>query len=76
VDANGAPVEWRAISKDGVDLPSGQALVKKTNGDTITVGETRDYILVPEKLGELYLRAASFQRMWVTTTLIVASPER
>jgi FtsP/CotA-like multicopper oxidase with cupredoxin domain len=62
VDATGAPLEWRAISKDGADLPPGQALVKKTNG-------------VPEKPGELYLRAASFQRMWVTTTLIVVPPQ-
>ena len=75
VDAAGAPVSWRAIAKDGMDLPPGQALVKKTNGDTITVGETRDYAFVPEKLGGLYLRAASFQRMWVTTTLIVAPPQ-
>lgn len=75
VDISGAPVSWRAIAVDGADLPAEQALVEKTTGDSITVDETRDYILVPERPGELYLRAASFQRMWVTTTLIVSSPQ-
>ena len=69
-DASGAPVSWRALAKDGRDLPPEQA-VMKTSGDTITVGETRDYSFTPQKEGELYLQAASFQRMWVKTTLIV-----
>ena len=70
-DASGAPVSWRAIAKDGRDLPPEQAAIK-TSGDTITVGETRDYSFTPQKEGELYLQAASFQRMWVKATLIVA----
>ena len=75
VDATGAPVSWRAIAKDGADLPPEQATVKKTSGESITVGETRDYTFIPENPGELYLRASSFQRMWVTTTLMVAPPQ-
>src|ERR1700694_5430880 len=75
VDATGAPVSWRTIAKDGMDLPPEQALAQRASGDPITVGETRDYRFVPDKPGELYLRAASFQRMWVTTTLIVAPPQ-
>src|SRR5579864_211436 len=71
VDAAGAPVSWRAIAKDGQNLPPEQAATKKTSGDSITVGETRDYSFTPEKAGELYLQAASFQRMWVKTTLMV-----
>ena len=63
---------WRAIAKDGRDLPPQQVDTKATSGDTITVGETRDYSLTPQKAGELYLQAASFQRMWVKTTLIVS----
>jgi FtsP/CotA-like multicopper oxidase with cupredoxin domain len=69
-DASGALVSWRALAKDGRDLPPEQAAIK-TSGDTITVGETRDYSFTPQKEGELYLQAASFQRMWVKTTLIV-----
>ena len=70
-DANGSPVSWVAIAKGGRDLSPEQA-VTKTSGDTITVGETRDYSFTPQKEGELYLQAASFQRMWVKTTLIIA----
>jgi FtsP/CotA-like multicopper oxidase with cupredoxin domain/uncharacterized damage-inducible protein DinB len=69
-DANGVPLSWQAIAKDGRDLPPEQETTK-TSGDTITVGETRDYSFTPQKAGELYLQAASFQRMWVKATLIV-----
>ena len=75
VDATGAPLSWKFISKDGQDLPPEQAVSKKTSGETITVGETRDYSFTPEQPGELYLQAASFQRMWVRTTLSVAPQE-
>ena len=72
VDATGAPVPWQAIAKDGRDLPPEQTTTQKASSDTITVGETRDYSFTPQKAGELYLQAASFQRMWVKTTLIVS----
>src|SRR5262249_52457064 len=72
VDGAGAPLTWRAIAKDGKDLPQQQVRAKPTSGDTITVGETRDYLFTPQNEGELYLQAASFQRMWVKTTLIVS----
>jgi FtsP/CotA-like multicopper oxidase with cupredoxin domain len=71
VDKTGSPVTWSAIAKDGQDLPSEQITTKTTSGDAITVGETRDYSFTPQKEGELYLEAASFQRMWVKATLIV-----
>src|SRR6516225_617327 len=48
---------------------------QECRGDSITVGETRDYSFTPQKTGELYLQAASFQRMWVKTTLIVGPPQ-
>ena len=73
VDAAGAPVPWDAIAKDGRNLPPEQGTTQKASADTITVGETRDYLFTPQKAGELYLQAASFQRMWVKTTLIVGS---
>jgi FtsP/CotA-like multicopper oxidase with cupredoxin domain len=75
VDASGAPVQWRAIAKDGWDLPTEQTSPKNSREEYITVGETRDYSFVPDKPGELYLRAAAFQRMWVTATLIVSPPQ-
>lgn len=74
VDASGAPVQWRAIAKDGHDLVVEQAVVKDAKGDAISVGETRDYFFTPQEAGELFLQAAAFQRMWVRTTLIVTLP--
>jgi hypothetical protein len=65
-------VQWRAIAKDGWDLPTEQTTPKNASEDDLSVGETRDYSFVPDKPGELYLRAAAFQRMWVTTTFIVS----
>jgi FtsP/CotA-like multicopper oxidase with cupredoxin domain len=70
-DANGAAVPWRAIAKDGRDLPASQAVTKDATGESITVGETHDYSFTPQKEGELYLEAAAFQRMWVKTTFLV-----
>ena len=72
-DGSGAPVPWRAIAKDGQELPPQHAIVKEAKGESITVGETRDYTFTPQKEGELYLEAASFQRMWVKTTVLVGS---
>jgi FtsP/CotA-like multicopper oxidase with cupredoxin domain len=75
VDSSGATVQWRAIAKDGWDLPTEQRLLKSASEDYLSVGETRDYTFVPDKPGELYLRASAFQRMWVTATLIVSPPQ-
>ena len=72
VDSSGAPVQWRAIAKDGWDLPAEQTTPKNASEDYLSVGETRDYTFVPDKPGELYLRAVGYQRMWVTATLIVS----
>jgi len=72
IDSSGAPVQWRAIAKDGWDLPAEQTSPKNAREDYISVGETRDYSFVPDKPGELYLRAVAFQRTWVTATLIVS----
>jgi FtsP/CotA-like multicopper oxidase with cupredoxin domain len=72
VDSGGAPVQWRAIAKDGWDLPAEQTTPKNASEDYLSVGETRDYSFVPDKPGELYLRAVGYQRMWVTATLIVS----
>ncbi|HTS56771.1 MAG TPA: multicopper oxidase domain-containing protein, partial [Terriglobales bacterium] len=70
-DASGAALEWSVIAKDGRDLPPSQVVIKDATGDSITVGETRDYSFTPQKTGELYLEAAAFQRMWVKVTLVV-----
>ncbi len=72
VDGSGVSMQWRAIAKDGWDLSTEQRLPKNASEDYLSVGETRDYSFVPDKPGELYLRASAFQRTWVTATLIVS----
>jgi len=49
-----APVSWRAIAKDGADLPSGQATTRPTQ-QLIAVGETYDFEFQPKSSGELRL---------------------
>jgi FtsP/CotA-like multicopper oxidase with cupredoxin domain len=72
VDAAGVPAQWRAIAKDGWDFSGDQTSLRNAREDYLSVGETRDYFFVPDKPGELYLRAVAFQRMWVSVTLIVS----
>ena len=47
-----SPVEWRAIAKDGLDLPRSQAVVKPAR-QPITVGETHDFEFQPKETGDL-----------------------
>lgn len=73
-DGNGNLLQWRAIAKDGWDLPSEQTSLKPARENQLSVGETRDYFFTPDKPGEFYLRAVFFQRMWISVTLIVSPP--
>ena len=75
VDASGNPMQWRAIAKDGWDFAADQTSPKAAREDNLSVGETRDYFLTPDKPGEFYLRAVAFQRMWISVTLIVSPPQ-
>jgi manganese oxidase len=54
--ADSMPVHWRAIAKDGADLPAAQAVVLPAKL-TIGVGETYDFEFTPEAAGELRLLA-------------------
>jgi FtsP/CotA-like multicopper oxidase with cupredoxin domain len=47
-----SPVNWKAIAKDGADLPTQQAVVQPAR-QSITVGETRDFEFQPTEPGEL-----------------------
>jgi FtsP/CotA-like multicopper oxidase with cupredoxin domain len=50
----GKPVVWRAIAKDGADLPASQQRTIPAAG-RVMVGETFDFEFVPEKTGPLSL---------------------
>ena len=48
------PVAWRAVAKDGADLPPAQALVRPAR-QIIGVGEAYDFEFTPEEAGQLRL---------------------
>jgi FtsP/CotA-like multicopper oxidase with cupredoxin domain len=45
-------VSWRALAKDGADLPASQRIMKPAQ-QTVTVGETYDFEYRPDKPGDL-----------------------
>jgi FtsP/CotA-like multicopper oxidase with cupredoxin domain len=49
-----SPVRWRAIAKDGADLPPAQALVQEAR-QAVSVGETYDFEFEPVTKGDLRL---------------------
>jgi FtsP/CotA-like multicopper oxidase with cupredoxin domain len=55
VTRNGAPVRWRALAKDGADLP--EALRLESDADlTTNAGETADFLWTPTEPGVATLR--------------------
>ena len=52
--AGSAPVRWRAVAKDGEDLPPAQAIEQETR-QVIAVGETYDFEFEPATKGDLRL---------------------
>lgn len=61
------PVQWRAVAKDGADLPPNQATMRPANF-TISVGETYDFEFEPSGPGEFRLEAV--RAGFVTTALM------
>jgi manganese oxidase len=53
-EANGGPVRWRALAKDGADLPASQAVLQPAEL-RISVGETYDFELRRDEPGTLEL---------------------
>ena len=69
--ADSLPARWRAIAKDGADLPAGMATVRPASV-RIGVGEAYDYEIVPERPGELTLRAVDAEgRVKVSSSMTV-----
>lgn len=49
---NGTPVNWKALAKDGADLPSFQQVVKPALSQPISIGETYDFEFIPGESGD------------------------
>jgi FtsP/CotA-like multicopper oxidase with cupredoxin domain len=65
--ADTTPVTWRAIAKDGADLPAALAVNGAARLPRIGVGETYDFVFTPERAGdfvlEVKLESASLKRV-------------
>jgi FtsP/CotA-like multicopper oxidase with cupredoxin domain len=62
---NGAPqlrdgetAKWRALAKDGADLPAAQSITKNAD-ESLSVGETRDFLFDAQMPGQYVLRLRS-----------------
>ncbi len=71
---NGHPVQWRAIAKDGADLPAQQATVREAT-QPISVGETYDFEFAPKEDGDYELRFCSPLGSVVTQVIAVVPRE-
>jgi manganese oxidase len=49
---NGLPVNWKALAKDGADLPSHQQLIKPAFKQPVSIGQTFDFEFKPEETGD------------------------
>lgn len=65
----GSPVEWRAIAKDGADLPESQARMQPAR-QMISVGETYDFEFQPAAPGDLRLEVL-LPRAGILTSMVV-----
>jgi FtsP/CotA-like multicopper oxidase with cupredoxin domain len=48
---NDKPVIWRAVAKDGAELPAQQAVMYRAFKQDLTIGETRDFEFTPKQQG-------------------------
>jgi len=67
---DGGLVNWRAVAKDGADLPANQALMKSAD-QRVAVGETYDFEFQHDRPGEVQLELYRQRgRMSMTQTLL------
>lgn len=65
---------WRAIAKDGADLPAQQAIMSQAR-TTLFVGETRDYEFAEKSPGKFVLRFLNGQNgSEISQVIFVVSP--
>jgi FtsP/CotA-like multicopper oxidase with cupredoxin domain len=69
--AGASPVRWRAVAKDGEDLPPAQAIEQEARL-VIAVGETYDFEFEPTTKGDLRLEVLRpFNRTWAVAEVQV-----
>jgi len=65
----GTPIQWKAIAKDGADLPPSQATLRVAR-QVVAVGETYDFEYEPATPGELRLEVLQ-QRAGILTSMVI-----
>lgn len=65
--ADSIPLRWRAIAKDGADLPPAMATVRPASL-RIGVGETYDFEFAPDHAGDFALRAVDLRGVPVVSS--------
>jgi FtsP/CotA-like multicopper oxidase with cupredoxin domain len=69
--AGSSPVRWRAVAKDGADLPPAQSVDREAR-QVVSVGETYDFEFEPNTKGDLRLEVLRpFNRTWAVAEVQV-----
>jgi FtsP/CotA-like multicopper oxidase with cupredoxin domain len=63
-------VQWRAVAKDGAELPQAKRIVGKAR-QLVSIGETYDFEVVPEKTGEMRLEVRAANGVLVGTMPLI-----
>jgi FtsP/CotA-like multicopper oxidase with cupredoxin domain len=73
---DGSLLNWRAVAKDGADLPASQALMRPAD-QLVAVGETYDFEFQHDGPGEVRLELTRrFRRMTMTQALFFEEPRK
>jgi FtsP/CotA-like multicopper oxidase with cupredoxin domain len=69
----GALVHWRPLAKDGADLPTSRQVPRPAR-QPVSIGETVDVEIVPERAGELLLTARRADGTTAAVVAVLVSP--
>jgi FtsP/CotA-like multicopper oxidase with cupredoxin domain len=74
LSSEGRLVQWRAVAKDGADLPQQQATVQDAKWN-LSVGETGDFEFTPKTPGSYQLRFTTLEGIEITQGILVVPPD-
>jgi FtsP/CotA-like multicopper oxidase with cupredoxin domain len=72
--AGNQPVAWRAVAKDGAELPASHQIVRPAVQQQVSVGETYDFMLESPQAGRFFLDVLRAGGEWVQQVRMQAAP--
>jgi FtsP/CotA-like multicopper oxidase with cupredoxin domain len=63
-------VQWRSLAKDGADLPDAKRVVGRAR-QMVSIGETYDFEIVPDKTGEMRLEVRTGNGVFLATMPLI-----